>query len=95
MTIIQHSKPAWVSDSDPSSEVSMDLRRYLRHGMEPLPDIEAVLQELRPCQVFHLRTEREPILLYPMFMRMNFERFSNGSADGWDVYLRKCPAGKV
>jgi hypothetical protein len=44
--------------------------------------------------VFHLRTEKEPILLYPLFYRMDLERFTQKVADGWDVYLRKCPKGQ-
>lgn len=83
-------QPDWVQHSRLDDEVVLDLRRFLRHGLEPLPEIETILQELRPCQVFHLRTEKEPVLLYPLFYRMDLERFSQKSAEGWDVYLRKC-----
>lgn len=89
MTQPPGARPEWTQGKEGCDEVFLDLRRYLGHGMEPLPEIKNILQELRPCQIFHLRTEREPILLYPLFYQMGLERFSLFSSGGWDIYLRK------
>ena len=95
MVLSSNGRPDWTQGIDGCDEVFLDLRRYLRHGLEPLPEIESVLKELRPCQIFHMKTEKEPILLYPLFYRMGLERYTQGSDNGWDVYLRNTSAAKA
>ena len=83
-------KPEWVKNLAMGSELFIDLRRYLRYGMEPLPAVEDMLKELRPCQVLRLATKEEPVLLYTILGDMGFEHYAEPAGKHWNVYFRKC-----
>jgi len=90
MDTVNRQRPDWVDKASANGELFLDLRRYLRHGVEPLPDIEDTLKELRPCQVLHLACDREPVLLYPILEPMGFTHHADCDGKGWHVYFRKC-----
>ena len=83
-------KPEWVSSLVPGSELTVDMRRFLRYGVEPLPAIEDLLKELRPCQVLRLAAKEEPVQLYEILGPMGFEHYAEPQGHHWDVYFRKC-----
>jgi len=83
-------KPEWVKNLAPGAELSVDLRRFLRYGVEPLPAIEDLLKELRPCQVLLLTAKEEPVLLCNILGDMGFEHYAEPQGKHWNVYFRKC-----
>ncbi len=86
-------KPKWVEECGPEGEIFLDLRRFLRHGLEPLPEVEGLLQELRPCQVLRLATNQEPVQLYSILEPKGFEHFTERKGKHWNIYLRNCRLG--
>ncbi len=58
--------------------------------MEPLLAIEALLEELRPCQILRLVAKEEPVLLYRILGDRGFEHYAEHQGGEWDVYFRKC-----
>jgi hypothetical protein len=90
MESMKTGKPDWVRDSRRGEELFLDLGRYLRHGMEPLPEIMRMLEEARPCQCLHLVSPKEPVTLYAVLEPMGFEHYSEKQGKVWNVYFRKC-----
>lgn len=86
--------PEWFRDLNPDAEVFFDMGRYLRHGMEPLAEIQEVLGELRPCQYLHLISTREPELLCRVFRPSGFESYFEKNGGTWDIFLKKADALK-
>ena len=83
-------KPDWMKNHSPKGEILLDLRRFLRHGLEPLPEIEGILRELRPCQVLHLTCAQDPVLLYGILAPLGFEHYTRRRGKVWDIYFRNC-----
>ncbi|HVM31508.1 MAG TPA: hypothetical protein VMU88_00095 [bacterium] len=83
-------RPAWVAGSNPGEELHIDLGRYLRYGLEALPAVEEMLSELRPCQVLHLTSAREPVMLYEILKNKGFENFNEAKNGTWHSYFRQC-----
>jgi hypothetical protein len=90
MEITGTEKPDWVKNNNPETEMFLDLRRYLRHGLEPLPAIGNILKELRPCQVLRLATSQDPNFLDSVLAPMGFEHFAERKGKVWNVFFRKC-----
>lgn len=84
-------RPDWVKNSSLGDELFLDLRRYLRHGMEPLPEIMRILEEARPCQCLHLVGANEPVTLYAILEPMGYEHYAEKKGRFWDIYFRRCP----
>lgn len=89
MNNVKTEKPDWVKDLAPGSELFIDLRRFVRYGLEPLPAIEESLEELRPCQILHITIREEPALLCHILGKRGFEHYAEYKEGGWDVYFRK------
>lgn len=83
-------KPKWVEELDECSEIRLDLGHYVRHGMEPLPSILAILKEIRPCQVLHLMEVERPEILCEVLKDHGFEHYAQRRGRVWDLYLRRC-----
>jgi hypothetical protein len=90
MNNVRTEKPDWVKGLASGSELFIDLRRFVRYGLEPLPAIEALLEELRPCQILRLAAREEPVLLCHILGDRGFEHYAEYQGGGWDVYFRKC-----
>jgi hypothetical protein len=90
MNNVKTGKPDWVTGLAPGSELFIDLRRFVRYGLEPLPAIEELLEELRPCQILRLATREEPVLLCHILGERGFEHYAENHGREWDVYFRKC-----
>jgi hypothetical protein len=90
MNNVKTEKPDWVKSLAPGSDLFIDLRRFARYGLEPLPAIEALLDELRPCQILRLAAREEPVLLCRILGEKGFEHYAEYKAGEEDVYFRKC-----
>jgi hypothetical protein len=90
MVALKSKKPEWMSNFNPESELFLDLRRYLRNGLEPLPAILDLLRESRPCQILHLAGSQDPVTLYEILEPMGFEHYTEHRGKRWDAYFRKC-----
>ncbi|HET9869732.1 MAG TPA: hypothetical protein VFR02_04430 [bacterium] len=87
---LETGRPAWVENANADNELTIDLGRYLRYGLEALPAVEDLLTELRPCQVLHLTSPREPVMLYEILRRKGYENFNEARNGVWHSYFRKC-----
>ena len=83
-------KPEWAQSRGPEGEIFLDLRRFLRHGIEPLPEVEGLLREMRPCQVLRLATKTEPTHLYGLLEPKGFEHYAEQEGKHWNVFFRNC-----
>jgi hypothetical protein len=90
MNNVKMEKPDWVKGFIPGSELFIDLGRFVRYGLEPLPAIEELLEDLRPCQILRLATREEPVLLCHILGERGFEHYSECKGGNWEVYFRKC-----
>ncbi len=86
----QIEKPGWVKNLTPESELFVDMNRFLRYGLESLPEVENLLKELRPCQVLHLCALKEPTILDDMLRLRGYESFAEYKDKSWHLYFKKC-----
>ncbi|GEM_PF-2223385 len=86
-------RPEWMRNRLPNTDLFLDLRRFLRHGLEPLPELEGLLRELRPCQVLCLAAKEEPVTLYRILESQGFEHYAERQGRHWNVYIRNCKLG--
>lgn len=83
-------RPAWVEATPENEMLHIDLGRFLRYGLEALPEVEEIMSELRPCQVLHLTSTREPVMLYEILREKGFANFNEARNGVWHSYFRKC-----
>lgn len=85
-------RPAWVNQIAPKDEIRFDMSSMVDLGLEPLPTINRLLDDFRPCQAFHLVFQKEPTLLYTILEAKGFEHYSELKKGVWNIYFRKAQA---
>ena len=67
-------------------QVVLDVRHYHQQGREPLSDIMAAVDALRPDQQFVLLNTFEPVPLYRVMERKGFRHHAERLDDGtWRI----------
>jgi hypothetical protein len=86
-------KPDWVKKLKMEDQFLLDMTSLVENGLEPLPVILRLVEDIRPCQCLHLVFNHEPLLVYQTLEKKGFERYSEFRRGVWDIYFRQknCP----